>query len=471
MGKRTVITTILIQTFCWAMISLILAKENPLPVNAFVQTTTPQPFMGPIYYGQENVWQVFDHNLPCASVCDDDVPPPPQGTPTNVYVIHYDGSKHDPITPTPEGDPYIPGGFGYDEHGGIDYSLEYEPVLAAASGIVDYANWHNSSNHRAGYGLYIVLDHTDTDYQTFYGHLSVLSVQEGDEITIDLNDPSNRNRILGISGNTGAAFGTGGLCGPVPNDPTCGQHLHFEVRRKNQIYGVVNPYGWIAPAGTLDPWANYNPPPPTPGGATSYDLWQNEPAVDTDQYPGGTPLAEPAVNNARMIIDDGSADFSTIDTCWVYTPGNDSFNNSYRRANANGPNDCRARWTIRPDAFTLPGDYDVFVHIPEDSTASLGAVYTITHNMQTSRAIVVQAAYLDNNTEHNAWAYLGRYDFAMDTAVSEFIELYDAIWSPDGRQLAFTADDTIWLLSPGEPPTQLTQTTITARHPAWLVEE
>jgi Tol biopolymer transport system component len=46
-------------------------------------------------------------------------------------------------------------------------------------------------------------------------------------------------------------------------------------------------------------------------------------------------------------------------------------------------------------------------------------------------------------------------------------------WSPDGAQLAFTADDAIWQLqmkpSPGQPPTQLTQS-ITARHPAWLVE-
>jgi Tol biopolymer transport system component len=47
--------------------------------------------------------------------------------------------------------------------------------------------------------------------------------------------------------------------------------------------------------------------------------------------------------------------------------------------------------------------------------------------------------------------------------------VYDAIWSPDGTQLAFTADDAIWLVSPGQPPTQLTQS-ITARHPAWLVE-
>lgn len=42
-------------------------------------------------------------------------------------------------------------------------------------------------------------------------------------------------------------------------------------------------------------------------------------------------------------------------------------------------------------------------------------------------------------------------------------------WSPDGAQLAFTADDAIWLVTPGQPPTQLTQST-TARHPVWLVE-
>jgi Tol biopolymer transport system component len=52
--------------------------------------------------------------------------------------------------------------------------------------------------------------------------------------------------------------------------------------------------------------------------------------------------------------------------------------------------------------------------------------------------------------------------------------VYDVVWSPDGSQIAFTADDAIWLLSlgakPGQPPTQLTSNT-TARHPVWLVEK
>ncbi|MBE7528994.1 MAG: peptidoglycan DD-metalloendopeptidase family protein [Chloroflexi bacterium] len=415
MNKKQLIATVCIQVTCLCIIAWMLPFNSAASVEAhfiyqeptatptFTPTPTPTPvppFLGPIYYDEEYVWKIFDHEIP--GDYDND----PEGR-----IRHYDSTLHDP-----------PGAeYGYNGHIGIDYSLVYEPVLASANGAVVVAGWSNEANHRLGYGLHVVMSYNaNPNYTTIYGHLSTLNVRAGDEIDIDPNDPGNRNRIIGISGNTGHVFNdSGNDCGPIPvSGPNCGHHLHFETRR-NGVF--VNPYGWIS--STPDPWAQHQ------NGTISHYLWVNRPAVLSTQYIAsgsqGTSVNDPGVNNARMIIDDGSADFSTIDTCWVYTPGNDSFNNSYHRANANGPNDCRARWTIHPDAFTLPGEYDVFVHIPEDSTASLGAVYTITHNMQTSRAIVVQAAYLDNNTEHNAWAYLGRYHFAMDTAVSEFIELYD----------------------------------------------
>jgi Tol biopolymer transport system component len=45
--------------------------------------------------------------------------------------------------------------------------------------------------------------------------------------------------------------------------------------------------------------------------------------------------------------------------------------------------------------------------------------------------------------------------------------VYDATWSPDGSQLAFTADDSVWLMQPGSSPVQVSPPGL-ARHPIWL---
>ncbi|MBK8989623.1 MAG: peptidoglycan DD-metalloendopeptidase family protein [Chloroflexi bacterium] len=459
MAKKTTVITIVIQSICWSVIGWLIFKNSLTPANALLQVPTPRPFLGPVYYNQEDIWQVFDHNLPCASVCDDG----------NVHVVHHDGSQHYPVTPVPSGEPYIPGGYGYDQHAGIDYSLKYEPVLAAANGIVEEANWYNPSNHRASYGLYVILDHTpETNYETWYGHLSVLTVQAGDEITIDSNDPGNRNRILGISGNTGAVLGN---CGTVPDDPNCAQHLHFEIRLSNQGYKPVNPYGWVAPTETVDPWSVYVNPSGTPAGAVSYNLWATPPALVSyaDQYPGTNvpPVPEPAVNNPRMIIDDRSADFvsayaggidpssSTIDPaypeCWQPVSDSAAYNLAYRRVpvSATGIPTCGAFWYVRPDAFTPPGDYDVFVHVPPGDDQTLGAAYTIRHNGQTHTAIVVQAAYPNNEYEHGPWAYIGRYDFAMQPGVTEYVRLTNATTVSETSPNAHVVADAI-MLAPAE---------------------
>jgi Tol biopolymer transport system component len=45
--------------------------------------------------------------------------------------------------------------------------------------------------------------------------------------------------------------------------------------------------------------------------------------------------------------------------------------------------------------------------------------------------------------------------------------VYDATWSPDGSQLAFTANDSVWLIQPGNAPIQISPPGL-ARHPVWL---
>ena len=45
--------------------------------------------------------------------------------------------------------------------------------------------------------------------------------------------------------------------------------------------------------------------------------------------------------------------------------------------------------------------------------------------------------------------------------------VYDMVWSPDGSQLAFTADDAVWTVTPGEDAIQVSPANTTARHPVW----
>lgn len=95
-------------------------------------------------------------------------------------------------------------------HAGTDLGAPTgTPVLAAARGQVETANW------MGGYGLAVTINHTSAQ-QTLYGHMSQIFVQPGQWV-----EPGT---VIGQVGSTGNSTGP---------------HLHFEVRHLTQN-------GWVA---------------------------------------------------------------------------------------------------------------------------------------------------------------------------------------------------------------------------------
>ncbi len=95
-------------------------------------------------------------------------------------------------------------------HQGIDIAAPVgTPVLAAASGKVVSAGWHD------GYGNMIKLEHLDGSV-TLYAHLNRILVNHGQKL--------NQGEQIAEMGNTGYSTGS---------------HLHFEIHSKNQE--VINP--------------------------------------------------------------------------------------------------------------------------------------------------------------------------------------------------------------------------------------
>lgn len=437
MNKKQIVAT-MINLISFLVVTIWLTWATPAQASESLQS--PPPFLGPIYYGQKSIMKVFDHQLPIYS--EDG----------NVFTLHYNG--------TPSYDDSGP--YGYDQHTGIDYYLLYAPVLAAATGTIERAGWHIPSDHRDGYGLHVRITHSG-GYTSIYGHLSSVVVQSGNPI---IADPSSRQGIIGISGNTGNILG--GDCPPVNEDKLCGAHLHFELRYNGR---PVNPYGWIG--STQDPWSVYvlptatigpGTPTPTPGtstpvfgGATSYDLWATRPAVSSEQYgDSGPSVSAPPLEDPSLIIDDSSPDFSS-GNCWssdedYFT----AYNGTYHQADVipsitptgtptatptPHPGICTANWRVEPDAFSPPGAYDIYVHIPDVEQASFDSEYRIHHDGQAHVARVVQAVYPPNptvtptstpQTTPSPWAYIGRYEFAMDGVTVEEIELTNETLLNDG---------------------------------------
>ncbi|MBC8080568.1 MAG: peptidoglycan DD-metalloendopeptidase family protein, partial [Gorillibacterium sp.] len=90
-------------------------------------------------------------------------------------------------------------------HKGIDLISSNKNILAADNGVV------TSSGYRYDYGKFIVIDHNN-GYETLYGHLSKISVSNGQIV--------EKGEKIGYMGNTGDSTGV---------------HLHFEVIRSGSV--------------------------------------------------------------------------------------------------------------------------------------------------------------------------------------------------------------------------------------------
>ncbi len=92
----------------------------------------------------------------------------------------------------------------YKAHEGVDISASKgDPILAAASGIVEFAGYSK------GYGYNVKIDHKNS-YRTIYGHSSKLLVKTGDKVV--------KGQKIALVGSTGVSTGP---------------HLHFEIRIGN----------------------------------------------------------------------------------------------------------------------------------------------------------------------------------------------------------------------------------------------
>ncbi|GJM15754.1 MAG: hypothetical protein DHS20C13_10810 [Thermodesulfobacteriota bacterium] len=127
---------------------------------------------------------------------------------------------------TPVGTPLkgkINSNFGYRKdpfkrkagfHSGIDIDAHHgQAVVATADGKVIKASWHSS------YGKTVIIKHEDK-YETLFGHLSKITVKEGD--TVKVGD------VIGKAGSTGRSTGT---------------HLHYEVIKDGKR---VNPKNFLS---------------------------------------------------------------------------------------------------------------------------------------------------------------------------------------------------------------------------------
>jgi murein DD-endopeptidase MepM/ murein hydrolase activator NlpD len=226
------------------------------------------PFMGP-----HIVTSLFDHCYPDYQA--------------NGRICRYDGAEASLKVGGPDptfdaGYAQTPGGHDYmyyDGHDGYDYALTYEPVAAAAPGVVMLANWLDPNCHECLSGQTIEINHGN-GLLTFYGHLSQINVVKGQYVA--------RGQVIGISGMTGTATGP---------------HLHFGVYNIHRSQTPIDPYGWSG---------SY----PDPYQWDQGDLWLT----------GSPRFANVAMPRVTVNAAPNAADPTAIDVSWSSPGSGDRFN-------------------------------------------------------------------------------------------------------------------------------------------------
>jgi murein DD-endopeptidase MepM/ murein hydrolase activator NlpD len=353
--------------------------------NAPLQAVTP--FLYPPYPGTASQESIFDHS-----------------TPNYTYdnkIVAFTGDEANKNCPVPA-PPGIPppqagvcnagaGGYWsyslgdwvwYDGHDGIDFGISYRPVYSAADADqIVYAGWWDPQNHKINLGIYVRLHHSN-GYNTYYGHMSAVSVQACSTVGC-ASVP--HGEMLGISGTTGNSSGP---------------HLHLLVR--NPANKSVDPYGWKGSG--PDPWINNQPE----------SLWVAYPSFvyyGAEIYPSGNALAFPPIPATGIIIDDGSSGFvETPAECWADIAAGSAQGGVMRfsKPRTTSPT-CSAQWMFPVGAND--GLYSIYVRIPAIRATTEGAIYTISHAGELDTVVVNQSVFPNQFYVNDGWVYVGKYNF------------------------------------------------------------
>ncbi len=127
----------------------------------------------------------------------------PMGYPHKGRISSNYGHRENPFT-----------GESIEKHKGLDIKGNYgELIKTTANGNVKFAA------RRGGYGNCVIIDHGN-GFETYYGHLSKITVKKGQKVTA--------GQIIGKIGSTGRSTGP---------------HLHYEIHRNGKI---LNPKSYLS---------------------------------------------------------------------------------------------------------------------------------------------------------------------------------------------------------------------------------